>query len=94
MKIAYNKWKSTTDKFIKGILGCDLSNDRNYYSWTFEWYSWLLKMCSTPLHDLGRGDSYDHNEKSKFLVSEWKAEKYTDLENLSSKEEILWSKAK
>lgn len=50
-------------------------------------------MCSTPLHDLGRGDSYDHNEKSKFLVSEWKTEKYTDLENLSSKEEILWSMA-
>lgn len=42
----------------------------------------------------GRGDSYDHNEKSKFLVSEWKAEKYTNLENLSSKEEILWSMAK
>lgn len=32
---------------------------------------WLLKMYATPLHDLGRSDSCDHDVKSKFLISEW-----------------------
>lgn len=71
MKIAYNKWKNSIDKFSKGILECDLSNYSNYYSWTFHWYLWLLKMCATPLHDLGGRDSYDNDVKSKLLICEW-----------------------